>query len=211
MVVLGLAQLLLPRLAAQRVRSQIARYGVVRSASVSAFPAIELLWGDAQSATVSAADLDMTQTAANKLLWESRGVGRIDIHAESMRIGSLMLGDVSLRKRGDRLNISGRLTEADLRASLPGSSRFALLSSNSDGVSMRVKGSFFGLAASVNVQLSATEGKLVAAPQGAPFGGLVKVTLFSASHVYVQSFGLTESPLEGADPSYQASIGARLQ
>ena len=46
-VVLGLAQLLLPGLAAQRVRSEIGRYGVVHSVSVSAFPAIELLWGDA--------------------------------------------------------------------------------------------------------------------------------------------------------------------
>ena len=39
-VLLGLAQLLLPKLAAQRVRSELARYGVVRSVSVSAFPAV---------------------------------------------------------------------------------------------------------------------------------------------------------------------------
>ena len=210
-VVLGLAQLLLPRLAAQRVRSQIARYGVVRSASVSAFPAIELLWGEAQSATVNAAHLDITETAANELLWESRGVERIDMHAESMHVGSLTLRDVSWRKRGDRLEISGRLTEADLRASLPGATSFALLSSNSEGVSMRVSGYLFGLEGSVAVTLSAVDGKLVAEPQGIPFAGLVKVTLFSASHAYVQSFGLTEVTPAGADPAYHVRIAARLR
>ncbi len=210
-VVLGLAQLLLPRLAAQRVRSEISRYGVVHSASVSAFPAIELLWGDAQSATVSAASLDMTPAAANELLWKSRGVQRIDMHAESMRVGSFTLRDASWRKRGDQLSMGGQLTEADLRASLPGSTGFALLDSNSDGVTMRVSGSLFGLAASVDVQLSAVEGKLVAQPEGVPFAGLVKVTLLSAPHMYVQSFGLTESPSAGRDPIYAVSIGAQLR
>ena len=208
MAVLGLAQLLLPGLAAHRVRSQIGRYGVVRSVSVSAFPAIELLWGDAQSATVSAANIDMTTAAANELLSRSRGVQRIDMHAESMRIGSFKLQDASWRKRGDQLYMNGRLTEADLRASLPGSTGFALVGSNSDGVTMRVSGSLFGLSTSVDVQLSAVDGKLVAQPQGIPFAGLVKVTLFSAPHMYLHSFDLTESPSAGtgaeSDPSYQS-------
>jgi hypothetical protein len=214
-VVLGLAQLLLPRLAAQRVRSQIGRYGVVRSASVSAFPAIELLWGDAQSVTVSAANLDMTPAGANELLLKSRGVQRVDMHAESMRVGSFTLRDASWRKRGDRLALSGQLSEAELRSSLPGSTGFALLDSNSDGVSMRVSGSLFGVAASVDVQLGAVDGKLVAQPEGIPFAGLVKVTLLSAPHMYVQSFGLAEAPSAGAGTSagssYQVSIRARLQ
>jgi hypothetical protein len=213
-VVLGLAQLLLPGLAAQRVRSQIGRYGVVHSASVSAFPAIELLWGHAQSVSVSAGQLNMTPAAANELLWRSRGVGRVDMHAASMHVGSFLLRDMVWRKRGDRLFMGGRLTEADLRAFLPGATGFALLDSNSDGVLMRVSGSLFGLTASVDVQLSAVDGKLVAQPLGVPFAGFVKVTLLSAPHMYVQSFGLAASPPAGAgagaDPSYQVSIGARL-
>src|ERR1700727_2448384 len=73
-VALGLAQLLLPKLAAQRVRSELAHYGVVRSISVSAFPAIELLWGHAQSATVSAGALDMSPAEANRLMGRARSV-----------------------------------------------------------------------------------------------------------------------------------------
>jgi len=50
--VLGLTQLLLPGIVAQRMRDELGRYGVVKSATVSALPAIELLWGHAQSASV---------------------------------------------------------------------------------------------------------------------------------------------------------------
>ena len=71
-VLLGLAQLLLPKLAAQRVRSELARYGVVHSVSVSAFPAVELLWGHAQSANVSAGNIDMSPTEANRCNSDSR-------------------------------------------------------------------------------------------------------------------------------------------
>jgi hypothetical protein len=182
----------------------------VHRVSISAFPAIELLWGHAQSVTVSAAHLNMTPAAANELLWGSRGTGRVDMHAESMRVGSFLLRDMSWRKRGDRLDMAGLLTEGDLRASLPGATGFALLASNSDGALMRVSGSLFGLSASVDVQLSAVDGKLVAQPEGIPFAGFVKVTLLSAPHMYVQSFGLTAASSASVDPSYRMSIGARL-
>ena len=210
---LGLAQLLLPGLAARRVRSEIGRYGVVHSAAVSAFPAIELLWGHAQSVAVSAGSLDMPPAAAAELLWNSRGVGRVDMHADTMRVGSFTLHDVTWRKRGDRLFTSGLLTEADLRASLPGATGFALLGRDPTGVSMRVSGSLFGVAATVDVQLSAVGGKLVATPEGLPFASLVKITLLSAPHMYVQSFGLAASPGSGAqaDPSYRVTVGARLR
>jgi hypothetical protein len=218
--VLGLAQLLLPGLAAQRVRSQLGRYGTVRSASVSAFPAIELLWGSAQSATVSAGELSMDPAQASELLWKARGVQRIDMRAASMRVGSLALGDVSWRKRGSELYTQGSVTEAALRASLPGSTGFQLLGSAPGGVAMRVSGDLFGVAASVDVLLSAEEGKLVAQPQGIPFAGLVKVTLLSAPHMYVQSFDLAPSASASADPagtaaggnpSYLVSIAALLR
>jgi hypothetical protein len=214
-VLFVLVQLLLPRIAAQRMRSELARYGVVRSASISAFPAIELLWGEAQSATVSADNISMSPAQVNELLAKARGVQRIDMRATSVRVGSLTLHDATWRKRGDQLYMSGTLTEADLRASLPGSTGFELLGSDSEGVDMRVKGTLFGVASSVAVQLRAVEGKLVAQPQGIPFAGLVKVTLLSVPHMYVQSISLADSPSAGAGtsegPSYEATIAARLR
>ena len=46
---LVLAQLFLPRIAASRISSRVGSYGKVSSVSVSALPAMELLWGDADS------------------------------------------------------------------------------------------------------------------------------------------------------------------
>ena len=211
--VLGLAQLLLPALAAQRVRSQLGRYGTVRSASVSAFPAIELLWGSAQSATVRAGSLHMSSAQASELLWKARGVQRVDMSAERMRVGSFTLRDARWEKRGEALFAQGSVTGAELLASVPGSTGVQLLGSTPSGVQMRVSGTLFGVGASVDVLLSAREGKLVAQPQGIPFAGFAKLTLLSAPHVYVESFDLT-SPASaggaGGDPSYLVSITAKL-
>jgi DUF2993 family protein len=211
-VVLGLAQLLLPKLAAQRVRSELARYGVVRSVAVSAFPAVELLWGHAQSANVSAGNIDMSPAEANQLMGRARGVQRMDIHATSMHLGSLGLNDVDLRKRADSIYIDGLLSDADLRAMLPGSTGFELLSSSSGGATIRVKGNLFGVTAALNVQLSAVEGKLVAQPQGSLFAGLVKVTLLSVPNIDVRSIAVADAPsTEVADPAYRVSVTAELR
>ena len=51
-VVLAVAQVALPGIAAGQLRDRLARSGQVLSVSVSAFPAIELLWSDADRVTV---------------------------------------------------------------------------------------------------------------------------------------------------------------
>jgi hypothetical protein len=48
-LVVIVGQLVLPGIAAQRLRDQLARNGQVLSANVHAFPAIELLWHHAES------------------------------------------------------------------------------------------------------------------------------------------------------------------
>lgn len=212
-VVLGLAQLLLPMLAAQRVRSELARYGTVRSVSVSAFPAVELLWGHAQSATVKAGDIDMSPSELNRLMGRARGVQRMDIHATSMHVGSLELNDFDLRKRADGIYVDGVLSQASLRATLPGSTGFELLASGSGKATMRVKGNLFGVVTALNVQLSAVEGKLVAQPQGSLFAGLVKVTLLSVPSIDVHSIAVApDTPsMELTDPAYRVSMIAELR
>jgi hypothetical protein len=210
-VVLGLAQLVLPGLAAQRVRDQLGRYGVVRSATVNAFPAIELLWGHAQSATVRAGSLGMSASQAGELLWKARGVQRMDLSAESMRVGSLAMRDVSTEKRGQAIYTQGSLGEAQLRASLPGVEELQLLGSAPGGVEVRVSGSLFGVRASVDALLSVQEGKLVAQPQGVPLAGFVKLTVISDPHTYLRNFDLTRSASSGGDPTYRMRIWATLR
>jgi hypothetical protein len=217
LAVLVLAQLLLPGFAAHRVRAQLGRYGAVRSASVSAFPAIELLWGHAQSATASATHLSMSLSQAGALLWQARGVGKLDVSARTMRLEAFAMQGVSMRKRGSTLYIEGSVTESALRAALPGSVAVQPLGSVAGGVEVHVSGSIFGATTSIDALLSVEDGKLVAQPEGIPFAGLLKLTLLSAPHVYLQSFDLSEASPEGTagsgtngSSSYRVRIWAGL-
>jgi hypothetical protein len=154
----------------------------------------------------------MSPAEANRLMGRARGVQRMDIHATSMHMGSLELNDVDLRKRADGIYIEGLLSEADLRAMLPGSTGVELLASGSGGATMRVKGNLFGVATALNVQLGAVEGKLVAQPQGSLFAGLVKVTLLSVPSIDVRSIAVADVPsTETADPAFRVSVTARLR
>src|SRR3979411_1043256 len=100
---LGLAQLLLPKLAASRISSRVGRYGAVEHVDVSAWPAVELLWGSADSVTVRARSLSLSPAQAAKLLWEGRDVHSMRLDASSVRVGNVRLGGAHLRKRGSSL------------------------------------------------------------------------------------------------------------
>jgi hypothetical protein len=209
-VLLVLAQLLLPGLAAQRVRDELARYGVVHSATVSAFPAIELLWGHAQSVRVSAGDLNMETSEANAILAKSRGVEQVEMEAEGMRLGPITLHGVSMRKRGSALYIQGSAGSSDFQGVLPAGVEVQPLGSVPGGVEVRVSGGLFGIEGSVDGLLSVQEGKLVAQPQGVPFAGFVKLTLFSDSAVTLSNFDLTRLASTGSDPRYLIRAWAKL-
>ncbi len=212
--VLGLAQLLLPGLAAQHVRSQLERYGTVRSATVSAFPAVELLWGNAESATVSAAHLSMDPSQLGELLWQGRGVQRVAMHAESVSVGPFTMFHVSTQKHGEALYSQGYVTEAALLAAIPGGRALQLLGRTPDGVEMRVTESLLGVEGSVEVLLGAQEGSLVGQPQGIPFAGFVKFTLLSSPHLYIQNFDFTgpsSAAGAGGGPSFLLRLWAKLR
>ena len=62
-----LAQLFLPKIAAGRIASHLRKYGTVHNVSVSAWPALELLWRHADSVTVRAGGLRMSPNQTRKL------------------------------------------------------------------------------------------------------------------------------------------------
>jgi hypothetical protein len=183
-LLLALAQLLLPRIAASRISSRVGRYGRVDSVSVSAWPAVELLWGDAGAVTVHARRLDLTPAQAAALLWEGRGVNRLDVSAEAVSVGSLALTGASLRKRGVQLEARARTTRTAAQAALGAGVGVKLLSSEGGRVRVEVSGSLFGAGASLPAVAEAREGALVAHPEGLLEG--FALTLFSDPHVHVE-------------------------
>jgi hypothetical protein len=192
-----LAQVFLPSLAAQRVRDRVARYGTVRSVSVSAFPAIELLWGKADSVSIAAGTLSVPSGRLASLLWESHTVTDLITSAEAATITAipsfrqgLRLSDMRTEKRGSTINSSATLTQQQLDEALPSGFRIEPLASGGGEVEARASGGLFGLQASITALVKPLEGRLVAEPQGLPFASLATVTLFSDPHLKVESVGI---------------------
>ena len=208
-LVLVLAQVFLPGIAASSITSRLRKYGRVQSVSVSAWPAVKLLWGSADSLRVRALDLRLTPRQSAKLVWEGRRVSSIDMTAARAREGPLQLGEVSLRKRNNHLTAQGVASEADVRAALPG---LAVRLTGSEGgrVSVSVSGGLFGLQASVNAVAGPVDGALVARPLGLLFEGL-RLTLFADPHVYVDGVGARAVTSPGGLQSYELTMSARLR
>jgi len=205
---LVLAQLILPRLAVSRISSRVGRYGKVLSVGVSAWPAVELLWGHVGSVHVRAKALVLSTTQAASLLAEAEGVASMDVSAESVRVGKLRVTDASLQKRGDQLSAQAIVSEADAKAALPAGIGVRLLRSEGGEVEVQATGALFGVGASVNAVALASGGDLIAHPLGFLLEGL-KLTLFSNPHVYVEGVGASVQSTQPA--SYHLTMSARLR
>jgi hypothetical protein len=193
-VLIVVAQLVLPGIAAQRLRDQLARSGQVLSVQVQAFPAIELLWHHADTVVVRLGRYRPRTGNLPSTLDQTGDVGTLDASAQEVDYGLLTLHNATLAKRGDELRGSATVTDADLRSALPILSSVTPVASAGGRLTLRGTASLFGLTASVDATVSAQNGKLVVAPD-VPLGGFATLTVFSAPHVSVQS--VSASPTTG--------------
>jgi hypothetical protein len=210
-VVLVLAQIFLPRIAASRVRARVAKYGTVHGVSVSAWPAVKLLWGRADSASVRAGSLRMSPAQTAKLLGEAHGVKRLSLTAESLREGPLQLQDARFEKHGSALRAQASTSRADVGGALGEGVEVRLLSSHDGQVEVSASGGLFGVQASLDAVAQAQAGKLVVHPRGFLLEGL-KLTLIDNPRVYVE--GVAASAVAGGSgevAGYRLSIWASLR
>ena len=163
-LVLVLAQLFLPGIAASRIRSRVARYGSVQSVHVEAWPAIELLWGHADSVRVSARRLALTPAQTASLVAQASGAHELAASAQEVREGQLRLTDVRLLKHDSHLFGVAHLAAADVPAALPAGVRVSLAGSGGGRVRVRVGGGLFGVHGSIDAVAEAERGALVARP-----------------------------------------------
>jgi hypothetical protein len=206
-VVLALAQLILPRVAQSTVSARVGRYGKVLSVHVSAWPAVELLWGHVDSVRVRAATLKLTPAQAASLLWESRDVASMDVQAQAVELGSLRVTGATLSKRGAQLSASAQASGADVNAALPQGISLKLLRSEAGAVEVQSSGGLFGVGSGVDAVASASEGKLVARPRGL-LASAFQLTLFSDRHVHVE--GVAASVARAEPLSYRLTMSALL-
>jgi hypothetical protein len=209
-VVLVGAQLLLPGIAARRARDRVARYGTVLGTHVSAVPAIELLWGHGDSGSVVAGSLAMTSTQGVDMLWEGRGITDMQLTAASMQVEGVRLRAVSVRKRGSAVTVEGTVGESDLRGVLPLGLEVHSLSDAGGHVLAQATGSVLGVSATVQVDVHAAEGRLVAEPQGLPLAGLATVTIFSDPRLRMESVDVAPLASTGGPASLRLVLRGTL-
>jgi hypothetical protein len=208
LLALALAQLLLPGIVADRIESRLRPYGSVYSVHVSAWPAVELLWGHADSVDVRARSLTLSSARAAGLLWEARGAHSLQITAAGVRVGRLLLGDARLRKLGSALSAEALMSAAAVRAALPPGVALTLLGSAGGRVRVLAAGGLFGLEASVEAVAEASRGSLVAHPLDPLLEGF-QLTLFADPHVHVEGVGAEAAP--GVVAAYRLTLAASLR
>jgi hypothetical protein len=188
--ILVAAQIFLPAIATDRLRTQLQRSGQVLSVSVSAFPAIELLWHHADSVTIRLGRYRSPSAKIGSSLSQASDVGTLHASAVEVDAGLLRLHDASLVKRGDRLTGSAAVSEADLQSAIPLLQSVTPVASGGGQLVLRGTASAFGLAVSVDATVRALAGKLVVTPD-VPLGGFATLTLFSHPGVHVDSVSAT--------------------
>jgi hypothetical protein len=192
-VLLVVAQLVLPGIAAQRLRDRLGRSGRVLEVTVSAFPAIELLWHHADSVVVRMASYRAAPSDLPATLDQTGTVGSLRASAQLFQDGLLTLHDASLVKQDNRLTGSATVNESDLRAAAPFLQSVTPVASSGGRLTLRGTATLLGLSATVDATVSAQDGKLVVVPD-VPLGGLATITLFSDSRIQVLGVSATPAP-----------------
>jgi hypothetical protein len=190
---LGVAQLVLPGIAAQRIRTRLGAYGLVRSVQVDAFPAIELLWHHADQIHIDLAAYRSGSGQVGSLLSQLTGVDSLDVSAGQLDIGLLRLRDATLHKRGAQLSADARVSESDLRAAVPFLDGVVPVASANGTLILQGAATVLGLTASAQATVGVADGALLVSPN-VPFGALATLTLFSDPHVAVQGVAAATVP-----------------
>jgi hypothetical protein len=183
-LVLVVAQLVLPGIAAHQLRDRFARSGKVISVDVSAFPAIELLWHHADRVDVHLASYRTTTGGLGHMLDQAADAGTVNATVDVLNTGLVTLRDATMRERGDVLTGRATLTDSDLEAALPGFDVHPVASGDGKLV---LQGTALGITA--DATLSAENGVLRIAPDVPLIGGLLTITVFEDPHVDVQGVG----------------------
>lgn len=207
--IIGIAQLLLPGVAEQKLRSDLGRYGLVRRVHLESSPAIKLLWHKADRVEL-AMDSYRSKPGGHGSLADSlsatRNTSVLNISVGTLTSKLVTLHDVSLRKEGDLLIGHARLTQKDLSAALPGFVGVRPLSGSANGIVARVTASALGHGLGARVAVLADSGRVIAHPEGIPLGSLARITVFSDPRIFVESLG---AELHGQN--YLLTVRARLR
>ncbi len=193
LLVLVIPQLVLPGIAARALRDRLRGYGSVLNVKVEAFPAIELLWHQADRVVVRMGSYSSSAAKLSSTLSQVAEVGTLDASARRLTTGLLTLRDASLRKRGNRLTGTATVTVNDLRSSFPILDGVQLLGSSGGALTLQGTASVLGVTVTADATVQSQNGALLVTPN-LPVGGLPTITLFSNPKIAVDAVAAAPAP-----------------
>jgi hypothetical protein len=175
LALLGISQLVIPPIVENRVEDRLTAAGGSADVSMSAFPAVRLLFGDGSRIAVSGHDLDLTsESASGDVLSKLDGYDRVAVNLDDLRVGPFTLATFDLTRVAPaapyHLVARGRTDPTDLasygasEAGLPGG---ALINYLGDQVLGR---SFIPIR--LDMELESEGGRIVVAKGTGTIGGI---------------------------------------
>jgi hypothetical protein len=193
LVVLVIPQLVLPGIAAQRLKDRLSQSGSVLSVEVDAFPAIKLLWHQADKVVIRMGSYRSSSAKLSSTLGQVGDTGTLDASANQLVAGLLTLRDARLEKQGNQLSASATVTEGDLRASFPILDGVEPVASSGGQLTLQGTATVFGVTATAQATVRPQNGALIVSPD-VPLGGLATITLFANPAIAVDSVAASPAP-----------------
>jgi hypothetical protein len=188
-VVFGLGQLILPGIATSNLDASLSQGGVDAHASVSAFPAIKLLFGYADRVNVRITRLSSGSGSIDGLLASASKVGTLDATVAELDADGLRLTNVSLTKHGNILIARANVTRSAIASILPVNLRILRPAPGSSGIAFEATVDAFGQTVSAAAGVDAVSGQIDVEPNIPLVGDVsaLDITVFSDRRVSVDS------------------------
>jgi hypothetical protein len=189
-VLLVTAQLVLPRIAANRLTDSLERNGTDVHVSVAAFPAEELLFGEADSVAVRVERMASASHHVGDLLARTAQVGTLTASVGQLVTHGLVLDDVRLVKRGRSLLATATVARAAIQAILPPELSLTVAPGGTNGLVVQGRAQLFSHAITVRAEVQARSGDIVLYPLIGGLGSMLSplhVTLFANRSVAFDS------------------------
>jgi hypothetical protein len=157
---------------------------------------------------VRARSIALSPAQAGALIAEGQRTDEMAFSAAHLSVGQLRLEAATLHKHGRAVSAEATASSADVAAALPsGVQLLRVVRATAGKVQVVVSGGLFGMDVPISAIAEASGGEVIAHPLGFPLEG-VRVPIFSAPHLYVESVSAT--PITGASSGYRLAMTGRV-
>ena len=188
-LVLGVGQLVIPGIVARRLTNSLSTQASGVRVSLSAVPAVKLLFGYADRVSVNIGTMTASRGHVGDLLARTAKQGTLDATVGTLDTDGFVLKDVALRKRGNALTGVATVTRSAIAAALPSAITLTPRSAGASGLTLMAKLRVLGREVDASALVEAQDGKIVVSPT-APVLSILRVTVFDSRSVSVDSVGV---------------------